>query len=191
MADVHVDEQSSEHQGPAPRATGIMSVLKALSFVSIIIIVEVLVGARLLPSAQETEKLAREIVAARAGASVEHADDEPDFTGRPHEDVREVEIGSYNVARFNPSTNTTLTIDVHVFGTVLAEEEAEFVERFEKSKGRVGEQVVLTLHAAETAELTDAGLGLIKRKILEKTNRALGKPLVSEVLFSKFNYVER
>jgi flagellar FliL protein len=49
----------------------------------------------------------------------------------------------------------------------------------------------MTLHAADTADLSDAELGLIKRKILEKTNRALGKPLVREVLFSKFNFVER
>ena len=40
-------------------------------------------------------------------------------------------------------------------------------------------------------DLTDAGLGLIKRQILEKTNRAMGQPLLKEVLFSKFNFVER
>jgi hypothetical protein len=49
----------------------------------------------------------------------------------------------------------------------------------------------MTLHGAESADLTDAGLGLIKRRILEKTNRALGQPLLKEVLFSKFNFVER
>jgi len=45
--------------------------------------------------------------------------------------------------------------------------------------------------AAEPSDLTDTGLGLIKWKILEKTNRALGEPIVSEVLFSRFNFVER
>jgi len=30
-----------------------------------------------------------------------------------------------------------------------------------------------------------------KRQILEKTNRALGQPLLKEVLFAKFNFVER
>ena len=39
--------------------------------------------------------------------------------------------------------------------------------------------------------MTDAGLGLIKRQLLEKTNRALGEPMLKEVLFSKFNFVER
>jgi flagellar FliL protein len=47
------------------------------------------------------------------------------------------------------------------------------------------------MHSAESADLTDAGLGLIKRQLLEKTNRALGEPMLKEVLFSKFNFVER
>jgi flagellar FliL protein len=47
------------------------------------------------------------------------------------------------------------------------------------------------MHGTEAPDLTNAGLGLIKRQILEKTNRALGQPLLKEVLFSKFNFVER
>ena len=47
------------------------------------------------------------------------------------------------------------------------------------------------MHSAEAADLTDAGLGLLKRQLLEKTNRALGEPLLKEELFSKFNFVER
>ena len=43
----------------------------------------------------------------------------------------------------------------------------------------------------QTTDLTDAGLGLIKRKILEKTNRALGKPLLQTVVFSDFSFVEQ
>ena len=74
---------------------------------------------------------------------------------------------------------------------MLAADQAEFEHLFEKNKVRVREQVIMTLHAAESKDLSDAGLGLIKRQILEKTNRALGHPLLNEVLFSKFNFVER
>ena len=49
----------------------------------------------------------------------------------------------------------------------------------------------MTMVAAEPSDLTHTGLGLIKWKIWEKTNRVLGEPIVSEVLFSKFNFVER
>jgi hypothetical protein len=34
-------------------------------------------------------------------------------------------------------------------------------------------------------------LGLIRRKILEKSNRTLGKPLLEEVIFSDFSLVEQ
>ena len=50
---------------------------------------------------------------------------------------------------------------------------------------------MMLLVAAEPSDLTHTGLGLIKSKILEKTNPALGEPIVREVLFSKFNFVER
>jgi hypothetical protein len=74
---------------------------------------------------------------------------------------------------------------------VLAADLSEFQHHFETNNARVKEQITLTMHSAESADLTDAGLGLIKRQILEKTNRALGEPLLKEVLFSKFNFVER
>ena len=74
---------------------------------------------------------------------------------------------------------------------MLADDAPEFEHRYEKSKARIREQITLTMHGAESADLTDAGLGLLKRQILEKTNRAMGQPLLKEVLFSKFNFVER
>jgi flagellar FliL protein len=40
-------------------------------------------------------------------------------------------------------------------------------------------------------DLTDPVLGLIKRKILEKTNRLLGKAMVKGVVFSDFSYYEQ
>jgi hypothetical protein len=121
----------------------------------------------------------------------EHAEHgENDSHAHAH-DLREVELGTYNVTRFNPATNTTLAIDFELFGTVLAEDATDFEHHFENSKARIREQVTMTLHGAQSADLTDSGLGLIKRQILEKTNRALGEPMLKEVLFSKFNFVER
>jgi flagellar FliL protein len=164
----------------------------------VIVIVEIVVASMITPSAQETERLAHELAAASAGESSE-AHDEHDEHGEHGEgeshgdghDVREVELGTYNVTRYNPATNTTLAIDFELFGTVLAEDQTEFSHHFENSKARIREQVMMTLHGAQSSDLTDAGLGLIKRQILEKTNRALGEPMLKEVLFSKFNFVER
>ena len=96
-----------------------------------------------------------------------------------------------NITRFNPNTDTTLNVQFSVYGVVLASEEEEFLAEFATSSNRIHEQIMLTLHAAESAELANAGLGLIKRQILEKTNRTLGRPMLREVVFTKLNFVER
>ena len=49
----------------------------------------------------------------------------------------------------------------------------------------------MIVRSAEITDLTDAGLGLIKRRILETTNKALGKPLLQGVMFSEFSFVEQ
>jgi flagellar FliL protein len=176
---------SASQRGP------ILSLIKAVAFVSVIVIVEIVAAAMLAPSAQETAKLGEQLAAASTGetsAEDEHGEGE---AGDHHEQLKEVELGNYNITRFNPATNTTLAIDFELYGTVLEEDATEFHHLFDNSKARIREQVTMTLHGAESSDLTDAGLGLIKRRILEKTNRAMGQPLLKEVLFSKFSFVER
>jgi flagellar basal body-associated protein FliL len=190
-----VSEQENQAEPAKPRGRGLFRLIKTVAFVSVIVIVEIVVASMITPTAQETERLAQELAAASHGETAgdhdehdKHADEAGH--GNAH-DVREVDLGSYNVTRFNPATNTTLAIDFELFGTVLADDVTDFEHHFENSKARIREQVTMTLHGAESGSLTDAGLGLIKRQILEKTNRALGEPMLKEVLFSKFNFVER
>jgi flagellar basal body-associated protein FliL len=189
-------EPQTETTEAAPKNSrgGIFRLIKPIVFVGVIIVVEVVAASMLMPSSQETEKLAKEFVAAGEGHSAAHDehDDSDDHGGHGGgHDVREVELGIYNVTRFNPTTNTTLAIDFELYGVVLASDATDFQHLYENSQARLREQVVMTLHSATSADLVDAGLGLIKRRILEKTNRALGQPLVREVIFSKFNFVER
>lgn len=195
MADEPVEqpqEEAIEVSATKPSRGGLFTLVKAVAFVSIIVIVEIVAASMLAPSAQETERLAQQFVAASEGKTA-HVD-ETGHRSEAHgsdEEVREVELGIYNITRYNPKTGTTMAIDFELFGTVLADDATEFEHLFENNQARIREQVIMTLHGAESADLTDAGLGLIKRKILEKTNRALGQPLLMEALFSKFNFVER
>jgi flagellar basal body-associated protein FliL len=185
-------EQEKIAETAKPAGRGLFRLIKAVAFVSVIVVVEIVVASMITPTAQETDKLAHELAAASHGETTDKHDEHAE--GEGHGDahnLREVELGSYNVTRFNPATNTTLAIDFELFGTVLADDVHDFEHHFENSKARIREQVTMTLHGAESSSLTDAGLGLIKRQILEKTNRALGEPLLKEVLFSKFNFVER
>ncbi len=176
---------------PKRRLAGILPLVKAVAFVSILVVVEVVAASMFVPSAQETERLAKQYVAATQGQTA--SAEQSTTTGEKKEqgEVDEVELGTFNVTHFNPAANATLSIDFELFGAVLASDEKEFHTLFEKNKVRVREQIIMTLHAADAKDLSDAGLGLLKRQILEKTNRALGQPLLKEVLFSKFNFVER
>ena len=180
-------------ENAAPRKpSAVMTIVKGIAFVSILVIVQVVAAAMLIPSADDTEKLAKQYVAAEKGETAagheKEAAHEDEHAG---EETEEVELGTYNITHFNPASNATLSIDFELYGSVLAADKTEFEHLMEKNKVRVREQVILTLHAAESKDLSDAGLGLIKRQILEKTNRALGHPMLKEVLFSKFNFVER
>jgi flagellar FliL protein len=193
MADeLSVPTDDSGDAPPKRKAGGFFPLVKAVAFVSVVVVVEIVAAAMLAPSAQETERLAQQFVAAAAGNTV-HVDGhgQQDKSHGGHEDVREVELGVYNITRFNPATSMTMSIDFELYGIVLAEHLEEFHHLFENSQARIREQVIMTLHGSESTDLTDAGLGLIKRRILEKTNRSIGQPLLEEVLFSKFNFVER
>jgi Flagellar basal body-associated protein FliL len=190
--EVQPADETAEEPAASPGRAGLFSLVKVVAFVAVVVIVEIVAASMLAPTAQETERLAHQFVAAAEGKTA-HVDEEGhhDSSHGSAEDVREVELGIYNITRYNPKTGTTMAVDFELFGTLLAEDVAEFEHLFENNQARIREQVIMTLHMAESSDLTDAGLGLIKRRILEKTNRALGHPLVKEVLFSKFNFVER
>jgi flagellar FliL protein len=198
IEEADVEDQTSEatenETSSRSERGGFSTIVKAVAFVSMIVVVEIVAAAMLAPSAQETAKLAQQLAAAASGdaADAEHGHQhEGEHAPLHDEHLKEVELGSYTITRFNPATNTTLAIDFELYGTVLADDTDDFHHHFENSKARIREQVTMTLHGADSSDLTDAGLGLIKRRILEKTNRALGQPLVKEVLFSKFSFVER
>jgi flagellar basal body-associated protein FliL len=190
MADEPTHATGSEKKG-----IGIVGLLKAVAFISFIVLVEVVAASVLVPTAQDAETTARKLAAAQqgeledeSGNAVAKADSAAPVAVT---ETREVELGRYNVTRYNPENDSTLIVDFELFGVVLADEQTDFEAQFEKNKVRLREQVIMTLGGADSTDLTDAELGLLKRRILEKTNRALGKPLVQEVLFSKFNFVER
>lgn len=104
---------------------------------------------------------------------------------------QEADMGEYSLTAFQPASNTTLLINFHLYGTIASEEEPFFTANYEVNKHRIRDHVLTTIRSAELADLTDPGLGLIKRQILEKTNRALGKPVLQGIVFSDFVAVEQ
>lgn len=192
-------------EAPAKRAPGIMTLVKALAFVSVIVLIEVAAATAFLPSAEETRETGKRLVAAAQGAEAaeaateaaaaeghdEHAAATSEHAETANQPTVELSLGPYHVIAFNPSTGASMSIDFELFGVVLAADEPEFTERFDLHAKRLNEQVTIAIRGMESADFTDPGLGLIKRVVLEKVNRALGKPLVREAVFSEFAFIER
>ena len=103
----------------------------------------------------------------------------------------EVDLEQFNVTAHQPASNTTIRIDFHLFGVIAPGDKAEFEKLLKANQHRFREQVLVTLRSAEGSDLADAGLGLIKRQILEKTNALLGKPFLRGVIVSDFSYMEQ
>lgn len=106
-------------------------------------------------------------------------------------DQMEVDLGEYAVTASYPTLNTTLQVTFHLYGGISSSDQGEFVERRKENEHRFREQVLLAVRSAQVGDLTDAGLGLLKRSILEKTNKVLGRPILQAVIFSDFVLIEQ
>ena len=172
----------------AGRGSSILSKLYLVLFVTGVIAAECLVAYCCIPTAAETAAMAGVVSGADANGSAGEADGQD---AAKLEDQTEVDLGQFHVIAFHPVSNTTLRIDFHLYGTIPPDDETEFGQLWAENTHRIRDQVIVTMRGCELSELTDAGLGLIKRKILEKTNRTLGKPLLQSVIFSEFAFIEQ
>jgi len=186
-------EKTPEKDALLEKQPGIMTLVKALAFISVIVLLEVAGASMIVPGARETAEIAEKMAAAEATREIKNKTTAEDSEASPSAtlDVREVSLGSFHVLTYDPDTGSSMNVDFELYATVLADEESEFFELFGINERRIREQILITVRGSGITDLTDAGLGLIKRKILEKTNRALGKPLLHEAVFSKFSFIER
>jgi flagellar FliL protein len=179
--------QAEEQTPAAATRTNPFGKIKIVLFVALVIAVECAVAYWYLPQTVET--------AALAGSAVENKGEskttpKKEAEKEPNSQV-EVDLGEFNVTAYQPASNTTLRIDFHLYGTVAALEQKEFMTRLEENLHRFREQVIVTVRSSEITDLTDAGLGLVKRKIMDKTNRMLGKQLLQTIIFSDFSFIEQ
>ncbi len=74
---------------------------------------------------------------------------------------------------------------------MLSSEESEFTNLMEKHPARFREIILYEIRNSEREDLDDPQLGLIKRRILEKSNNLFGKPILKSVMFPDFSYIEQ
>lgn len=166
-----------------------MAKIKIGGLVLVIILAECVLAYLFLPGASQVSAMAESPANDSSSALIDPAID-AELKNDDGSTV-EVDLENFGVTAYQPLSNTTLRIDFHLWATVHASEQEEFTARFNDNKHRIREQVIVTVRSSEITDLTDAGLGLIKRKILEKTNRTLGKPLLQSVIVSDFSFVEQ
>jgi len=116
---------------------------------------------------------------------------EPDVEEQSDQ-LREVDLGEYRITAYQPLSNTTLRIDFHLYGMVLAgKDELAMGDIYKSRSNRLRDQVYVVVRGCDLNDFTDAGLGLLKRRILETTNKTLGQNLVRSVIFSEFSFIEQ
>ena len=84
-----------------------------------------------------------------------------------------------------------MRIDFKLYGIVGDDDEGKFDESFKRNEHRIRDAVLVIVRNAEAGDLTDPTLGLLKRRILEKSNRLLGKPMLRSIIFSDFSFIEQ
>jgi flagellar FliL protein len=103
----------------------------------------------------------------------------------------EVDLGKFDVNSFQPKANTTSIIDFHLYATIASSDKSAFNASIEQNKNRLRDQILVIVRSADLAELTEPGLGLLKRRILEKSNTILGKAFLQTIIFGDFSFTEQ
>lgn len=113
-----------------------------------------------------------------------------DSKDQPPEEI-EFDLKDFRVTAYQPLSNTTLRIDFHLWGLIDPADQEELRKLMESKEKRFRDQVIVTIRGADLNDFTDAGLALIKRRILETSNKTLGKPLLKRIVFSDFSFIEQ
>jgi len=183
MAEENATEATPESTDAAPKKSGMMVKLILVGVIGTTIAVEVLLAYMFIPSAEQ--------VAAAAQAQVDREMAEEKEAAEEEVAGKEVDLTSFALMAPQPNSNITLRIDFHLWGTVLEEDLEEFTTIFEKKKHRFRDMVITEVLEADSNELLQSKLGLLKRRILEKSNELFGKEVLQSIVVAKYSFVEQ
>ncbi len=177
----------TEQPTPSPKPRGsLLGRLLIAAFMGAIVIAECLFAYFWLPSADE--------VAARVEQVAQRAQSDPDAAAgdQAKKEVLtvEVDLGAFTVTNHRLLNESTFRTDFHLWGTVAESDQGEFNTLYLRNLNRFRSQVIEEIRDSEISALEDAGLDLIKRRFLEKSNALFGKPLLRSVVFADYTFVE-
>lgn len=184
MSDDNID---ATPEGNPPTKKSMLGKIAIGLFVVGVIATESIVAHLLIPSPDAmAEKIkatvARELEDEEAGSILEEAELGP---------VSEVEIGDFNITIYDHVSESTLNVNCRLMATVSNKDLSEFESLLKNNQNRLREKIMFEFRSADINHLTDPGLDLIKRRILGKSNKLLGKPIIKSVVFSEYNYYQQ
>jgi flagellar FliL protein len=148
-----------------------------------VILTEVLLTLFLVPNAEE--------VASRAEAGLTERLHQRLNKSVDNEKTVEIPLGQFSITSQHSESSTSLRIDLKVFGTVLEEDRSAVEKTLARVENRLRDSVIIEIRNSNVSDLTDPGLALIKRRILEKSNQILGDATIQSIIIPEFSFVEQ
>lgn len=191
MSDAKKEHKAGEAaQEPSRRGGAFLGKLIIALFMTSVIVGECVFAYVMFPDPKDVAQLAQEMIAEKMLAKKQHEEDSEESSDTDSK-VVELKLGDFDVTAFIAASNSNIRISFHLFAT-LNEADQETVESLLKeNEHRLRDRIIFEVRNADVADLTDPGLGLIKRRILEKSNALFGKSLLKSVVFSDFAFVEQ
>lgn len=181
---------SANNTQEATRGPSMKAKIQILGGILVLVLLECAVAYMVIPSPQDVIRAAED--QAQAGEANGDAMAQEAKPLAADEESVEIELGQpFGITAYRPLSESTMRIDFHLYATIRLSEKGQFEALMERNQNRFREQVIVTVRSSDESELTDPSLGLLKRKILEKTNNILGKPMVHSIIFSDFSFVEQ
>ena len=180
-----LDKTKSHENRAAKPPSKLATRLMIVAFVVTMVSVQIVIAAIFIPAARSEDKHADASSSLATDSSFD--DLEPMDESTP---AVEVDLGSFEVTSYQPSSEATLRIDFQLWGIVTEDHLSEFTRVFQHRKNRLREQVQIVVRSSDPNDLRDSGLGLVKRRLLSRVNRSLGKRLLQDIVVPHFSIVE-
>ncbi len=160
-------------------------------FVVGVVAVECVVAYALLPDASQTQIMVEKVINESENETDQTSGEDGELTEDDLLNHVEIELGDFDVTAFQPISQTTMRITFQLYGTIHEDYEREFNELKADNDRRLSEQMIAVIRGASVTDLTDPNLDLIRRKLLDKVNKTIGKQLIKSVIIPEFSYVEQ
>jgi flagellar FliL protein len=166
-----------------------MGKLAIALFMTSVIVGECVFAYVMFPDPKEIARHAMEKI--QDDLRVKKKDEDSDEGNDEEAKSLEVKLGDFDITAFQAASNTSVRISFNLFATLNESDESNFEDLKAEYEQRLRDKIIFEIRNADVSDLTDPGLGLIKRRILEKSNLLFGKSILKSVVFGNFAFVEQ